>query len=76
MNSCGSPQTLGSARRARRLADIRAAHERYSAKQLENDKTRRVLEAGFGKEFADSYLRDVLFDESFEPEAAAEAAAV
>lgn len=55
------------------MADIQAAHERYSAKQLENDKTRRVLEAGFGKEFADGYLRDVLFDEGFAPDAAATA---
>ena len=56
------------------MADIQAAHERYSAKQLENDKTRRVLEAGFGKEFAEGYLSDVLFDEGFSPGAAATAA--
>ena len=49
-------------RRARRLADISAAHERYSLKQLENDKTTRVLEAGFGKEFAERYMQEVMFD--------------
>ena len=48
--------------RARRLPDIRAAHERYSRKQLENDKTTRVLEAGFGKEFSDAYMQEVMFD--------------
>jgi len=56
------------------MADIQAAHERYSAKQLENDKTRRVLEAGFGTDFAEGYLRDVLFDEGFAPAAAATSA--
>ena len=49
--------------RERRLAEIKEAHARYSAKQLENDKTTRVLEAGFGKEFSDRYMRTVVFDE-------------
>lgn len=49
--------------RDRRLAEIREAHARYSAKQLENDKTTRVLEAGFGKEFCNRYMRTVVFDE-------------
>lgn len=44
-------------RRERRLAEIRAAHARYCAKQLENDKTTRVLESGFGKAFSDRYMR-------------------
>ena len=44
------------------MADISAAHERYSLKQLENDKTTRVLEAGFGKEFAERYMQEVMFD--------------
>jgi hypothetical protein len=39
------------------LAEIREAHARYSAKQLENDKTTRVLEAGFGAEFTKRYMR-------------------
>jgi hypothetical protein len=39
------------------MAEIREAHARYSAKQLENDKTTRVLEAGFGKEFTKRYMR-------------------
>jgi len=43
--------------RERRLAEIRAAHARYCAKQLENDKTTRVLESGFGKAFSDRYMR-------------------
>lgn len=45
-----------------RLADIRGAHERYCAKQLENSKTRRVLEAAFGGGFATRYMTEVMFD--------------
>ncbi|EIE26217.1 ferredoxin-dependent bilin reductase [Coccomyxa subellipsoidea C-169] len=45
-----------------RLADIRVAHERYCAKQLENGKTRRVLEAAFGGEFATRYMAEIMFD--------------
>jgi phycocyanobilin:ferredoxin oxidoreductase len=48
--------------RERRVAEIRAAHTRFCDKQLENDKTRRVLEAAFGKEVARRYMREVLFD--------------
>ena len=46
----------------RRRAEIRAAHERYCAKQLENDKTKKVLEKAFGSGPADEYMRTVMFD--------------
>ena len=46
----------------RRLAALHAAHERYCSKQLENDKTRRVLEAAFGAELSERYMREVMFD--------------
>lgn len=49
--------SMPDAHRERRLAEIREVHARYSSKQLENDKTTRVLEAGFGKEFTDRYMR-------------------
>jgi phycocyanobilin:ferredoxin oxidoreductase len=52
----------GPAVAARRLAGIRAAHERYCAKQLENDKTRRVLEKAFGAAASEAYMRTVMFD--------------
>ena len=51
------PVHCGSHHRDRRMAEIREAHARYSAQQLENDKTTRVLEAGFGKEFTKRYMR-------------------
>jgi phycocyanobilin:ferredoxin oxidoreductase len=34
----------------------------YCTKQQQNDKTRRVLEKAFGKEWADNYMTSVLFD--------------
>lgn len=52
----------GAGSEARRLADIRAGHERYVAKQLENDKTRKVLEKSFGAEASEDYMRSVMFD--------------
>jgi phycocyanobilin:ferredoxin oxidoreductase len=52
---------VGPAQRAR-LASLHAAHRRYVDKQLENDKTRRVLEAAFGPELAERYMREVMFD--------------
>lgn len=56
-------QPVEGANKKRRLEEIKEAHARYCAKQLENDKTTRVLEAGFGKEFSDRYMRTVVFDE-------------
>lgn len=41
---------------------MHAAHRRYCDKQLENDKTRRVLEVAFGAEVAAEYMREVMFD--------------
>lgn len=46
----------------RKRAEIAAAHERYSARQLDNDKTRRVLEKAFGSGPAEEYMRVVMFD--------------
>lgn len=43
-------------------AGPRAAHHRYCRKQLENDKTFKVLEASFGPEVAGRYMREILFD--------------
>jgi phycocyanobilin:ferredoxin oxidoreductase len=46
----------------RRLAALHSAHERYCCKQLDNDKTRRVLEAAFGAELSEQYMREIMFD--------------
>ena len=39
-----------------------AGQNYYCTKQQQNDKTRRVLEKAFGKEWADNYMTSVLFD--------------
>ncbi|HAC63515.1 MAG TPA: phycocyanobilin:ferredoxin oxidoreductase [Cyanothece sp. UBA12306] len=39
-----------------------AGQKYYCNKQLENDKTRRVLEKAFGQEWANKYMTRVLFD--------------
>lgn len=44
-------------------AEVGAAHARYAEQQRRNDKTRRVLEAAWGEERADRYMRTVLFDD-------------
>ncbi|EFN55495.1 hypothetical protein CHLNCDRAFT_23364, partial [Chlorella variabilis] len=46
----------------RRLEALHAGHSRYCEKQLENDKTRRVLEAAFGAELTERYMRECMFD--------------
>ena len=46
----------------RRRLEIKAAHVRYCTKQLENDKTRRVLEKSFGSGPSEEYMRTVMFD--------------
>jgi phycocyanobilin:ferredoxin oxidoreductase len=46
----------------RRIEGIHAAHQRYCDKQLENDKTRRVLAAAFGEQLAEDYMRRLMFD--------------
>lgn len=43
-------------------AEILAAQNYYCTKQLQNDKTRKVLEKAFGTEWADNYMTTVLFD--------------
>ncbi len=45
-----------------RQAEILAGQQRYCTNQLQNDKTRRVLEKAFGQEWADFYMTNVLFD--------------
>lgn len=42
--------------------EIYEAHARYSRKQLENDKTRRVLAQCFGNQLADDYMSTYMFD--------------
>ncbi|PZO12734.1 MAG: phycocyanobilin:ferredoxin oxidoreductase [Leptolyngbya foveolarum] len=41
---------------------ILAGQRHYCLKQQQNDKTRRVLENAFGSEWADRYVRTMLFD--------------
>ncbi|MDJ1185753.1 phycocyanobilin:ferredoxin oxidoreductase [Roseofilum casamattae] len=41
---------------------IMAGQRYYCTKQQQNDKTRRVLEKAFGREWADNYMNKVLFD--------------
>jgi len=43
-------------------ASIIAAQGHYCSQQQQNDKTRRVLEKAFGKEWAEKYMTTVLFD--------------
>jgi hypothetical protein len=45
-----------------RMEDVWAAHQRYSKKMLENDKTARALEASFGKEWTEEYMATMMFD--------------
>ena len=45
-----------------READILAGQQRYCDRQQQNDKTRRVLEKAFGKQWTDRYITTVLFD--------------
>ncbi|AFY72840.1 phycocyanobilin:ferredoxin oxidoreductase [Synechococcus sp. PCC 7502] len=41
---------------------IQDRHRHYCQQQQQNDKTRRILEKAFGKEWADRYMNTVLFD--------------
>lgn len=41
---------------------VREAQVRYCTEQLRNDKTRRILAASFGSEFANSYMEGLMFD--------------
>ncbi|MEO0354962.1 MAG: phycocyanobilin:ferredoxin oxidoreductase, partial [Cyanobacteria bacterium P01_A01_bin.3] len=43
-------------------ADLLAGQQRYCDRQQQNDKTRRVLEKAFGKQWTDRYITTVLFD--------------
>ncbi len=43
-------------------AAILAGQRHYCSQQQKNDKTRRVLENAFGEEWADRYVRTMLFD--------------
>ncbi|MBE9041184.1 phycocyanobilin:ferredoxin oxidoreductase [Oscillatoriales cyanobacterium LEGE 11467] len=45
-----------------RQAQIIAGQQYYCRKQQKNDKTRRVLEKAFGKQWAERYMTTVLFD--------------
>jgi len=46
---------------AKNTAYLDASRARYVAGHLKNDKTRRMLETAFGGEFADEYMRQVMF---------------
>lgn len=48
---------------AEQQASIIAAQGHYCSQQRQNDKTRRVLEKAFGKEWAEKYMTTVLFDD-------------
>ena len=47
---------------AAQQAEILAAQQDYCTKQQQNDKTRRVLEKAFGKDWAEHYMTTILFD--------------
>ena len=47
-----------------RRAGVGAAHQRYCEQQLQNSKTREVLDKAFGAEFAEKYMNEVMFDEA------------
>ncbi|AFZ29795.1 phycocyanobilin:ferredoxin oxidoreductase [Gloeocapsa sp. PCC 7428] len=47
---------------AAQQAQILAGQRHYCTQQQQNDKTRRVLEKAFGKEWAERYMTTVLFD--------------
>ena len=51
-----------SANRRSRVREIHAAHERYCTRQLENDKTTKVLEKAFGAALTAGYMREAMFD--------------
>ena len=44
------------------VASAIAGQQYYCTKQQQNDKTRRVLEKSFGKEWAERYMTSMLFD--------------
>ncbi|BAY98434.1 ferredoxin-dependent bilin reductase [Tolypothrix tenuis PCC 7101] len=44
------------------ISRVLAGQRNYCTKQQQNDKTRRVLEKSFGKEWADRYMTTMLFD--------------
>ena len=61
-NLAESRRGKSKAQRLQERAATAAAHARYAEKQLQNGATRGVLAAAFGKEWADSYMEEVMFD--------------
>ena len=57
-----SPPPAVSTNRVARVREMHAAHSRYCARQLENDKTTQVLRKAFGEEVAGAYMREAMFD--------------
>ncbi|GIL51368.1 hypothetical protein Vafri_7374 [Volvox africanus] len=59
----------GDRRAAAKLQELLDGQKRFCENQLENKKTRRVLEAAFGKEWTDEYMSKLMFDfdPSYEP---------
>ena len=43
---------------------VRAGHRYYCFQQRQNDKTRRVLEVSFGKDWTERYMSTMLFDDA------------
>ncbi|PZU96535.1 MAG: phycocyanobilin:ferredoxin oxidoreductase [Pseudanabaena sp.] len=44
------------------VTEVIAGQQYYCEKQQQNDKTRRILEKSFGSEWADRYMKTMLFD--------------
>lgn len=59
---CQQAIALSPTEDAAEIAAIEMGQRRYCQQQLQNDKTRRVLEKAFGADWADRYMTTVLFD--------------
>jgi len=44
------------------ISEVYQCHERFATEQRSNAKTTKLLEASFGSQFTDSYMRQTLFD--------------
>lgn len=54
--------TYSPATAARKRQELLEAHKRFVDQQLSNTKTARVLEAAFGVEWSNRYMRELMFD--------------
>ena len=53
---------FGLVRSEETLSEVYRCHQRYAGHQSKNEKTRKILEASFGANFTDEYMRTTLFD--------------